>query len=99
MPAGRHSVGLTPDRLSSGVYFYIPTAYGTVSAFGSGGEAENEFDDPSRSTILSAADIAAEREESIRSNQDRMAREIAALRSEVEALRREMGGREEGGGD
>lgn len=66
---------------------YLPTAYGTILQPAlAAGEASD--DDATRRPALGAADVEGERGESIAANRDRVERELAALRAEVEELRR-----------
>ncbi len=68
---------------------YYPTAYGTVTptlAASPGLLLEPNI----RGLALTAADIAAERAEAEQFNAERLARELAQVRSEMEALKKEV---------
>ncbi|MGH8003635.1 MAG: hypothetical protein ACRECJ_02785, partial [Limisphaerales bacterium] len=70
---------------------YLPTAYGTVtptkSAFG-GPEVSDKAS--VQRSALTAADIAAEQAEAEKFNAERVARELAQVKAEMEALRKEV---------
>ncbi|MCD6380467.1 hypothetical protein J7M07_08515, partial [bacterium] len=74
------------DRQISLIYF--PTAYGSVS---SAGMVKTDTDDISViSPPITEADVNAQRMESISANDARVQRELAEMRAEIEALKRDM---------
>jgi len=65
---------------------FVPTAYGTVTPTKFNEGSDND-DDASQAVSLTAADIAAEQAEAQSFNQQRIERELAALRAEIEAIK------------
>ena len=65
---------------------FIPTAYGTVTPtkFNEGPDID---DNTNRTTALTAADIASEQAEAQIFNQQRIEKELATLRAEIEAIK------------
>lgn len=70
---------------------YFPTAYGTVQSNGAlpAAGAEGNASTPTRSS-LSAAEIEAERAQSIEANLDRMEAELKAQQAELEVIRAQL---------
>jgi hypothetical protein len=97
--AGTHTLYLLGDQLAIGAggsidaydmqltLIYIPTSYGTVSA-----PAASTSSDYDAATAINSAtpDLDAERRESIESNNARMAKELAAMKAELEEIKRQL---------
>jgi hypothetical protein len=80
---------LSGDCIVSDIQFtciYISTTYGTVNPTVSGapGPADNE------APRAQAIDVAAQREASLAANNDRIQREIEALRADIEMMKQRM---------
>jgi len=76
---------------------FIPTAYGTV-ALASDADDGRQFDTDRNSPAMTAGDMAEERRLSIQDNDDRLARELADLRAQLEDLRADMNAQQLNGG-
>ena len=68
---------------------YLPTAYGTVDPTSTSGPLLSDEQSPERGR-LSDGELAAERAASIAANQERIERELAAMRERMAALEREL---------
>jgi len=66
---------------------FIPTAYGTVSSPFAGKTGDDRGDVPAMIASPTPADIAAERAETEALNRERLEREIAEIRAQIEELR------------
>ncbi len=98
--AGSQTFYLIADRSTSGTVgvwdsqltlVFIPTMYGEVVGTLSVEKAPSgQVNDGTTAEPLSAGDIAAERDASIRANQGRIDAELAQMRSELEALRNQL---------
>ena len=96
--AGAHTVYLNANRSGTTVSYiwdvqvnvlFVPTTYGSAT-FAGGADDGQQFQNPQVARALSADDLAAERQESIRANEDRISEELAALRAQVDALTAEV---------
>ena len=96
--AGSHTVYLIANRSGTTASYiwdaqltvlFIPTAYGTVTPT-SGIQVLAQEDIDAVSPALTSADIADEQRTSIQANEERMARELEALRAEVQAIKQAM---------
>jgi hypothetical protein len=96
--AGSHTVYLVGNISGSSVSYlwdaqltalFIPTAYGTITPT-SGTQTLAQKDIDTVVPALTSTDIADEQRTSIRTNEERMARELEALRAEVQAIKQAM---------
>ncbi len=92
--AGTHTFYFLGQELTTASYYvndvqltlvYLPTAYGTVTSPAI--VAGNEESDDNVGPKITAADIAAERAESIAANDARIQKELEDMRAEIEELR------------
>jgi hypothetical protein len=96
--AGNHTVYLNARKVGTSASYiwdtqlnlvFIPTAYGSV-ALAAGSDGGDQLNNSSQSPALTSGDIAAEQRASIQANDDRVARELADLRAQIQALQQEM---------
>jgi len=96
--AGAHSFYLLAREASGSInatntqltVMFLPTAYGTVTPtlVGAGGDSHRG------ASAMSPSDLAAERAEAAGFHRERVDRELAAMRAELEALKLELGERD-----
>ncbi len=77
---------------------FIPTSYGTV-ALAEANDDGRQGDNTRVSPAVSAADLSAERSQSISVNDQRVADELAAMRAQLDALQATVNSQQSNGGD